>query len=506
MKYPTRMWKAYAEAVISPLLATIVAFGLEPWLPRGNLSLLYLTAVLIVAVRTSTKPALACAITSFLIYNFFFTEPHLTLVIMHREDALTVSFFLLMAALTGHLAARLREQVTALRAREAINQAQFLLSEKLSVSIEKHEIYEALCDALKKVISEKCLILDIEDNHEKQYLLPLAGDTDIQQPLTEVALETLFSKKAVDVFFENKHYYFTQICKKAGTTTLLGLTFQNNISTKAEEGKIIVNTFAQQACLALGRTQLVTELQSERLEKERELLRSALLSSISHDLRTPLAAMIGSTTSLIDLDTALNNIQKRELLDAILQEAQRLDRYIQNLLDMTRLGYDGLRLERDWVGFGEIINVTLKRIKSLLKGHKIHSYIDQNLPSLYVHAALIEQAIFNVLENAVKFSPDNTEIYIEACIKSKNLQIDITDQGPGISDVQKSKIFNMFFSSPQGDRHAAGTGLGLAICQGVIHAHGGKIDALTGHNNIGLTIRLSLPILNEESKQFSDDV
>lgn len=507
MKHLVHIWREYALAVMSPFLATIAAFALELWLPRGNLSLVYLTAVLMVAVRTGTKPALACAVISFLSYNFFFTEPQFSLFMMHREDALTAGFFLFMATLTGHLAARLREQVTVLQARDAINQAQFLLSEQFSAAIDNHEISRALYNALKKVIDGKCAVLSVEYAGHDYRLIPLAGDADaVQQYVHKTLLQTLFRDKSAEIFFGNTRYYFVVIHKKPDSIILLGLELTAIAIQRVQDDKTIINTFAQQASLALGRIQLVTELQAERFEKERELLRSALLSSISHDLRTPLAAMIGSTTSLIDLDASLNAGQKRELLDAVLQEAQRLDRYIQNLLDMTRLGYEGLRLERDWVDLGEIINITLKRIKPVLRGHKIRSQINANLPALYVHAALIEQAIFNILENAVKFSPDNSEVSINACINNTLLQIDVTDQGPGISEEQKSKIFDMFFSSPQGDRHTSGTGLGLAICQGVIHAHGGKISALGAKDGTGVTIRMLLPLCANEPPALLEEV
>lgn len=486
-------WLPYLEATLSPLAATLIAFAVDAVLPKGNISLIYLTAVLIVAARTSAKPALLCAGISFLAYNFFFTEPRFTLFMMQREDMLTVGFFLLMAALTGHLAARLHEQVVALRGREAINQAQFQLAETLSAAIDKHAVGEAVCDALTRVVADECFVLDVQNGETAG--APLCGQPPPSGGWEKAAARAAGDGSAASAVVNGVRYHFGPIRNHAEVTAVLGLTFKDETATLAGERQAVVNGFVHQASLALGRTQLVNELQAERLEKERELLRSALLSSISHDLRTPLAAMIGSTTSLIDLDRSLDAGQKRELLDATLEEARRLDRYIQNLLDMTRLGYDGLRLDRAWVGLDEIIHVAVKRLKPMLRGHRIHSHLEPDLPPLHVHAALIEQAIFNVLENAAKFSGDAGEIRIDARQVSGHVEVDISDQGPGIPKTERSSIFNMFFTGKQGDRKNTGTGLGLAICQGVVNAHQGAVQAFDGPGGRGLTVRIRLPVV-----------
>lgn len=485
----------YIEATIAPLIATLIAFGVQALLPKGNISLVYLTAVLFVAVRTRTRPALLCAVIGFLAYNFFFTEPHFTLFMMHREDMLTVGFFLLMAAITGRMAARQREQFTALREREAVNRAQFRLSERLSAAIDKQEIGEALRDALTAVVAEDCYVFSVEHEGGEDRLTPLCGEPRLPQPQEDAARRALKDGQEASVEIDNTLYHFEPVYNQNRPVVLLILTFRSQPTSDLTESKTLISALGQQASLALGRTDLVDELQRERIQKERELLRSALLSSISHDLRSPLSAMIGSTTSLIDLAESLDSNQQRELLNAVLDEARRLDRYIQNLLDMTRLGYDGLRLDRDWIGLDEIIHVTLKRIQPLARGHTIERHLPADLPPLHVHAALIEQAIFNVLENAVKFSADNTTVIIEARRAGDTIQVDISDQGPGIPEDQRQAVFDMFFTGPQADRRGSGSGLGLAICQGVINTHRGSVAALDGPNGTGLTVRLTLPVV-----------
>jgi two-component system, OmpR family, sensor histidine kinase KdpD len=231
------------------------------------------------------------------------------------------------------------------------------------------------------------------------------------------------------------------------------------------------------------------------------------LSSISHDLRTPLATMIGSVSSLIELHDALDISQQEELLKNTLSEAQRLNRYIQKLLDMTRLGHGELKLDRDWVGVDDILSVVIKRSKALLNGAAIRVDLQPDLPLLHVHPALIEQAVFNVLENAIRYTPADSSITIRAYSVEKQLHIDIHNYGPVIPSESWSSIFDMFFTFAHGDQDSAGTGLGLAICQGIVGAHGGLASVIQSNSELGTTLRISLPLNEAEHsiQEITDD-
>jgi two-component system, OmpR family, sensor histidine kinase KdpD len=258
-----------------------------------------------------------------------------------------------------------------------------------------------------------------------------------------------------------------------------------------------------QVNLSLERTRLSAELEKEKIAKENELLRSALLSSVSHDFRTPLTTMIGATSTVIELGEHLDKHQVKELLTTVLEEAQRLNRYTQNLLDMTRLGFGQLRLERNWVSIEEILSVVKKRLKPLLTHNEILLDVAPNLPALYVHAALLEQAIFNVLDNAIKFSPEGAPIVIRCALEQASILVSITDMGPGIPEEEQERVFERFHTAEKGDRRKSGSGLGLTICRGMIAAHGGTV---TIHNNQisdlvrGCCVKILLPIaLNSET-------
>jgi two-component system sensor histidine kinase KdpD len=228
---------------------------------------------------------------------------------------------------------------------------------------------------------------------------------------------------------------------------------------------------------------------------ETEQLRSALLSSLSHDLRTPLASVIGATSSLIEYGESFSIDNRMQLLQTTMEEAQRLDRYIQNLLDMTSLGQRALKLERSWVDLHDIVSSATQRLSKSKPAVPVRVDIPADLPMLWVHGALFEQALFNLMDNAKRFSPVDGRIAVTARRMDDTLRIEVCDQGPGIADEEKEKVFNMFYTVHQGDRsELKGTGLGLAICQGMIAAHGGIVTAHDGTDGVGTCMRIELPL------------
>ncbi|MDO8910046.1 MAG: DUF4118 domain-containing protein [Pseudohongiella sp.] len=237
------------------------------------------------------------------------------------------------------------------------------------------------------------------------------------------------------------------------------------------------------------------ELTRARADKDRELLRSALTSSLSHDLKTPLATMIGAGSSLIDLRKDLSEQDQLELIGSILEEARRLEKYIQNLLDMTRLGYGDLPIDRQSIALPEIIHVVRKRILRAWPDARLEISLPDNLSQLTVHPALLEQAIYNLVDNAVKFNKSDEPVLIAARQADKAIVIDIVDHGPGIPQNKRETAFDFFETLGRGDQHHAGEGLGLAIAKGMIGAHGGKVmilDTLSGES--GTCMRIELPI------------
>lgn len=475
--------------VIAPLLATMVAALLTPIVPRSNFAMIYLAGVLLTAMSTRVRPAIVCALLSFLAYNFFHTAPHYTLFMVEQEDILTAGLFVLVALVTGQLAGRLKEKVVSLENSNRWHQQQVDMARELARCVDRRQVVTVLDQQIMRYFNTTPYTL---------YRSSTAKDFErmhIDQVFVSSAFPALVGEDPV-VLQEINHAWRIVLRESDGCLGIIEFPIpapnRGGQRTQLEALLGLVR-------LAWERVRLENELRHETVVKEREQLRSALLSSISHDLRTPLATMIGSVSSVIDLYDALTPDQRCELLTNTLSEARRLDGYIQKLLDMTRLGHGELTLDRAWVGIDDILSVVLKRAKPLATAVSLKLDALPELPLLYVHPALIEQALFNVLENSIRFAPVGSEIEIRTRLAGERLLIDVHDQGPGIPEQSWESIFDMFFTFSHGDQYPGGTGLGLAICQGILGAHGGSVQVVESTPHSGTTLRLSMPFPKPET-------
>jgi two-component system sensor histidine kinase KdpD len=291
----------------------------------------------------------------------------------------------------------------------------------------------------------------------------------------------------------NAAWWFLPMPEDEARSGLVALRFPAQAQRLGAEEQRLVEAMADDIAQAIVRTRLVSDLEKARLAGETERLRSALLSSVSHDLRSPLASIIGAAGSLESYGDAIGLEDRRSLLETVRLEGARLDRYIQNLLDMTRLGHGGLTLNRDWIGVDELIGSAVARLQRYQPDTRFDLRFAPGLAPMWVHPALVEQALFNVIENAAKFSPAGEAILVDSRDVDGQLRIEVSDRGPGIPEDERKRIFDMFYSVERGDRGGQGTGLGLAITQGMIGAHGGSVEALPGPDGRGTTIRMTLP-------------
>jgi two-component system sensor histidine kinase KdpD len=240
----------------------------------------------------------------------------------------------------------------------------------------------------------------------------------------------------------------------------------------------LLEALAGQAAVALERTQLVREMERARLLSETERLRDALLSSVSHDLRTPLVSIIGAVTSLLTYGATYDEATRRDLLVTIQEEAERLNRFVGNLLDMMRLESGVLKLNREWVEMGDVIGTALaRRLAQPLGQYQLVVEVEPGLPMLRLDFVLVEHVLVNLLENAARYSPPGTTIRINARRNDQVVVVEVTDEGVGIPPEDLERIFDKFYRVQRGDRQGAGTGLGLSICRGIVEAHGGHISA-----------------------------
>ncbi|WP_044875290.1 sensor histidine kinase KdpD [Pseudomonas sp. LFM046] len=491
--HPTRLMD-YGLAVSAAITASALAWGVAHMLELPNISLVFLAAVLLVAVRSSLGPALLCAGLSFLAYDFLFIPPTFSLTIARQEDVLTLLFFLLMAGLTGNLASRQRRQLEALRDTQSETTALLDLSRKLTAATDRQAVLNVAVQQFGAWTDvEVCLLARSRDGIWKVE----AGVQRLLADQERAAAEWSWQHDQPAGFgtdtLPGGRWWWLPLTGEEGPLVLLGVSPRDEVPLPIGRRRLIA-ALGQPLAQALARAQLAEDLEAARLHGETEQLRSALLASVSHDLRTPLTAMRGSIDSLLALGETIPLEDRRELLEGTRDEAERLDRYIQNLLDMTRLGHGTLKLARDWVAPVDIVASAVQRLRPVLASLHVETQVPELLPLLYVHAALIEQALVNVLENAARFSPTDGRLRVAVEADESELRFSVSDQGPGIPLEERDRIFDMFYTAARGDRGGQGTGLGLAICQGMVGAHGGRVTVGDGLDGRGATLTLHLPL------------
>ena len=484
--------REYLFATAATLAAMGLAFLADRVLSVANLSLIFLTAVLAVAVRTRMAVAVYTALLCFVGYNFFFAPPRFTLVIANADDILAVVLFLVAALVCSRLATRLAGQVQSLRAAQSQGRVLVTLGQQLATAADADGI---------RLVGARMLARAVDGN-----VAVLARDADGELKVVASGadrFELTAQDRAAADWSENHAEpagRFTDTLNAAscwmlplGAEQRAGVAAFRFTTAPDADRRGLVQAMVQDVGQALDRARLASELENARVQGETERLRNALLSSVSHDLRSPLASMIGSADTLLTYQEKLPQEERHALLKGILDEGQRLDRYIQNLLDMTRLGHGTLKLNRGWVDAGEIVAAAINRLRRLFPDIRVDVHLPSEAVLLHVHPALIEQALFNILENAARFSPPTEPVRVMVRKAGDRLQIDVADRGPGIPEDERARIFDMFYSVSRGDRGGQNTGLGLAICRGMIGAHGGSVQALSNPGG-GTIVQVSLPL------------
>ncbi|RDJ58934.1 histidine kinase [Acinetobacter baumannii] len=461
-----------------------VLFGIE------DFSVIFIISVLIVATKTRMLAAVVAALICFLAYNFFFIAPRYTFQISAHQGVVTVVAFFAAALIAGRLASQLRQQVLSLKAANAYTTVMQDLARKLSSAVNLEEVMQTGRITLEtqlqtKVwisIRDKIISSDIELNDKEK----VAAEWCLkhQQPCGRFT-DTL----------SQSNWWFLPLLEQKNSLGIVGIYFKDEVVSLNFEQKKLTESVIEYIAQAVLRTQLVNELEQAKVTSETERLRSALLSSVSHDLRSPLASIIGAADTLANFKAEMTEQDQQDLLETIHLEGERLDRYIQNLLDMTRLGHEGLTLKRDWIGVDELIGSATRRLKRYKPDTQVVVQLPEQPISLYVHPALVEQAIFNVLENAANFSPPDEPVMIRTHLVSEDeVKIEIEDKGAGIPEDERHRIFDMFYTMERGDRGKFGTGLGLTIVKAIIGAHMGTIEAFSGRQNKGTLIQIKLPL------------
>ncbi|MGN0921201.1 MAG: ATP-binding protein [Cellvibrio sp.] len=484
---------AYPIGILFPWLLTPLAFLITDYLPKANVPLLYLTLVIFIAINVTVELAIINALSSFFAFSFFFAPPYGSIVIHEDEDLLTILVFMITSIAVGYMTTRHKQVVQKIRVRELMTDIELELLEKLPKALNTEDVISALRSALATWKNHCVLITP----HDKWATHPIIRRLSHQRKthlenLLGVPLDQISEKTIQELETEHSAYLIHNFRQVIGLVKI-------KIDDIKYLPKDIFVLLLHQVNISLERTHLAEELEKEKIAKENELIRSALLSSVSHDFRTPLTSMIGATSIVLELGDQLSQQEVKELLTTVLDEAQRLNRYTQNLLDMTRLGSGQIRLERSWVSIEDILSATQKRLRPLLIQNRLELNITPNLPPLHVQSAFLEQALFNIIDNAIKFSPPGAPVILRCYKDGDQMLIDVCDQGPGVPQEERERVFERFHTAEKGDRRRSGSGLGLTICRGMIVAHGGTVSI---HDNPygevdgrkGTCLRVSLPL------------
>lgn len=492
--------KAYGWATAAVACATAVAFGVEIVLPLPNISLVFMMAVLLVATRFGLWPSLYACLISFLSYNFLFTTPYYTFTVAYRSELLTILFFLVVAILVGNLAARLKDQVEAMRTTARRTANLFDFSRRIVAAASLDDVLWAAVHHVASTLQCRSIIL----LPKPEGGLEIAAGYPPEDRLSSAdraAADWAWQHESVAGWATGTlpaaHWQFVPLKTQRGLVGLLGISFEENQANRpglASEQRRLLDAVVDQVAVAIERTNLATDIEEARVLTETEQLRSALLSSVSHDLRTPLVAIIGSATTLASRGGKLSEEDREQLVQTILEEGERLNRFVQNLLDMTRLGYGAMQLNKEWTDLREIAGGAIRRLETLLRFHRLELDVRADLPAIKVDAVLIEQVLVNLLDNAAKYAPRGSQIILRARQADNTIVAQVCDEGPGIPEESREAVFEVFYRVRAGDRQAAGTGLGLSICRGLIEAHGGRIMAKAGPGGRGTMIEFTLPL------------
>jgi two-component system sensor histidine kinase KdpD len=495
-------WREYVLALVVVAVCTTIGAATYAVLESTNIVMLYLLGVVIAATRLGRGPAVCAAVLGVAAFDYFFVPPRLTFAVSDVQYLLTFGVMLVVGLLIATLTNQLRDSAATAQQRERRTSALYATSRELrdvaAVAVRHmHDTFDADVVLLLPRRSDAARTLEVFATH---------GSPDWfderERGVAQWSLDHGKTAGAGTSALPSVAGRLIPLITPGGTQGVLAMRAHNTDEPLASQQILLLETFGNQVALALERVALIEGQQAARVEAEAERLRSALLSSVSHDLRTPLATIRGATTSLLELGDAMDEATRRGLLQGIDQEAQRLNELISNLVFATRLDSGSVQLRRDWTTVEEIVGAGLSSLHDRLRSRPFKVLIPSDLPLLRVDGALLPQVFHNLVENALRHTPEGTPVEITAWATDKNIIVRVADEGPGFPVGDEQRVFERFYRGPRGNgsrsENTMGMGLGLTICQGIVRAHEGRIwtennATTTGARAPGTAVMVSLP-------------
>ena len=489
--------RPYLMALLTVAIGLAAAAVIQRSIGIENVDLVFLTAVVGVAVRYGLWPSLLASVAASLCYNFFFLPPIYTFTITDPTNIAAFFFFMLIAVLVSNVAARVRTQADSAIGRVRTTESLYAFSRKLAGTATLDDVLWATAYQTALMLRVRVVLLlpeeavltvkagyPPEDQLDKADLAAANWAWDNDRPAGRGS-DTLPGAKRL----------FLPMRTGRGPIGVIGIDDDRTGPLLTPDQRRLLDALMDQGALAIERVLLVEDMDRVKRTVESDRLRAALLTSISHDLKTPLASVLGAASTMRDLAGGLSEPEKRDLLATVIDESERLNRFIANLLDMTKLESGAVVPNTARHDIGEIVGSALRRVSKILAHHKVSLELAADVPMLELDAVLFEQALFNLLDNAAKYAPGDSTISIRSLRDKDWVSLQVVDEGGGIPRSELDSVFDKFYRAQKGDHVRPGTGLGLAIARGFVEAMHGTIfaDNRTDRSGAVLTIRLPIP-------------
>jgi two-component system sensor histidine kinase KdpD len=460
----------------------------------ADVSMVYLLGVVVVSMRFGYVPSLLAAVLSVVAFDFFFIPPYFSFAVSDLSHILTFAVMFVVAVVIGNLTKRIRDQADSARNRERRTASLYGIARELGLAHSRELLLAAAARHVHDVFAVRVAFLMPGPQGMLQAVLSEEGTLDTADKDLGVAEWVWLHQRAGGAGTDtlpSARALFVPLRGSRGRVGVLALYPSAQTRLNDPDERQVLDTFAGLIGSALERTQLAEEARRARLRVETEQLRNSLLSSVSHDLRTPLAVVTGATSALLDEHGPKDEAVRRDLLQTAHEEALRLNRLVRNLLDMTRLEAGALKVHKEPQSIEEVVGAALDRMEDRLRGRDIRTSIPDDLPLVAFDPSLIEQVLINLLENATKYTPAGSPIDLAARLQDGEVVVELADRGPGVRPQDAERVFDKFYRAREGE--GGGVGLGLTICRGIVSAHGGRIwveDRPGG----GASFRFTLPL------------
>jgi two-component system sensor histidine kinase KdpD len=447
-------------------------------------------------VRYGLWPSLFASVAASLCYNFFFLPPVYTFTITDPTNVAAFFFFIVMAVIVSNVAARVRTQAVVAMTRARTTESLYSFSRKLASTATLDDVLWATAYQTALMLKVRVVLL-LPDNGTISVKAGYPPEDTLDPSDLAAASWTWESDRPAgrgsDTLPGAKRLFLPMHTGR-GAIGIVGIDSDKSGPLLTPDQRRLLDALMDQAALAIERVRLVEDLDRAKRTAEADRLRSALLTSISHDLKTPLAGVLGAAETLGTLSDVLSKPEKNELIATVIGEAERLNRFIANLLDMTKLESGAIAPNAALYDVGEIVGSALERASKILVQHRVAVELTRDLPMVQIDPVLFEQLLFNLLDNAAKYAPVGSTIRIQSWRDRDKVGLQVLDEGDGIPPADLERIFDKFYRAQKADHVRAGTGLGLAISRGFIEAMHGSITAANRTDRVGAVFTITLPI------------